>query len=213
MNRVYFYKLTTDNGGAPHVRDGLLSLAICKPMIRRSAEPGDLILGFAANGLWDDNRLIYAARITETVRDGAYFSPAFAHRGDCIYERRGDRFVWREGADYHGPADLPHDLGDVPDYPRANVLLSSAFRYFGKTGSAEYKTRYPNIRVAVENLGRGHRVDHAAPLHAELRQLAEEVLAGPSTEPGAPSSAACRGVCLRDDEVCVVEQDRVQTHD
>jgi hypothetical protein len=32
-----FYKLTADNGGAPCVRYGLLSLAICKPMIRKTA--------------------------------------------------------------------------------------------------------------------------------------------------------------------------------
>lgn len=34
MPKIYFYKLTADNGGAPCVQDGLLSLAICKPMIR-----------------------------------------------------------------------------------------------------------------------------------------------------------------------------------
>jgi len=40
MARIYFYKLTTDDGGAPCVQDGLLSLAICKPMIRGTAEVG-----------------------------------------------------------------------------------------------------------------------------------------------------------------------------
>jgi hypothetical protein len=33
VERIYFYKLTADNGGAPCVEDGLLSLAICKPAI------------------------------------------------------------------------------------------------------------------------------------------------------------------------------------
>jgi Nucleotide modification associated domain 2 len=45
MNNTYFYKLTADNGGAPCVRYGLLSLAICKPMIRKTAKEGDLIFG------------------------------------------------------------------------------------------------------------------------------------------------------------------------
>jgi Nucleotide modification associated domain 2 len=49
MSDIYFYKLTADNGGAPCVRHGLLSLAICKPMIRKTAEEGDLTFGFAAN--------------------------------------------------------------------------------------------------------------------------------------------------------------------
>lgn len=34
MQRVYIYKLTGDDGGAPCVCDGILSLAICKPAIR-----------------------------------------------------------------------------------------------------------------------------------------------------------------------------------
>jgi Nucleotide modification associated domain 2 len=46
MSDIYFYKLTADNGGAPCVRHGLLSLAICKPMIRKTAEEGDLTFGF-----------------------------------------------------------------------------------------------------------------------------------------------------------------------
>lgn len=67
MPRFFFYKLTVDNDGAPCVVDGLLSLAICKPMIRRTAFPGDLIFGFAANSLHADNRLIYIARVTEKI--------------------------------------------------------------------------------------------------------------------------------------------------
>jgi len=49
MSQIYFYKLTVDDGGAPCAERGLLSLAICKPMIRRTAQKGDLIFGFAGN--------------------------------------------------------------------------------------------------------------------------------------------------------------------
>ena len=56
MHNIYFYKLTADNGGAPCVRYGLLSLAICKPMIRKTAKEGDLVFGFAANSLHRYNR-------------------------------------------------------------------------------------------------------------------------------------------------------------
>jgi hypothetical protein len=43
---IYVYKMVADNGGAPCVSNGLLSLAICKPMIRKMAESGSLIFGF-----------------------------------------------------------------------------------------------------------------------------------------------------------------------
>ena len=137
--RLYFYKLTTDDGGAPCVQDGLLSLAICKPMIRSTAAVGDLIFGFAANSLHRDNCLLYIARITDKAQHRTYsVNKRFRSRGDCIYERRKSRFVWRTGALYHGPEHLVHDLGTHPDYPRADVLLSTDFRYFGANGTERF---------------------------------------------------------------------------
>ncbi len=214
MERIYFYKMTTDNGGAPHVRDKLLSLAICKPMIRSTAKPGNLILGFAANSMNANNGLIYVARVTEKLVGDDYYTATYAQRGDCIYERRGGHFVWRSGALYHGPGDLAHDLGDSDDYPRANVLLSSEFRYFGGSASADYKARYPVIKDAVESLTQGHRVGHVTSLWKALAQLAEEVLATPQSALGVPTSAPDCDVCLRDDdeEVCVVDEDGLRTH-
>jgi len=177
--RIYFYKLTTDDGGAPCVQDGLMSLAICKPMIRSTAEPGDMIFGFAANSLHADNRLVYVARLTDKLPDGQYYMSArFAAREDCIYERRGDRFVWRQGALHHGPEHLVHDLGRYPDYLKANVLLSEDFRYFGRNGKAHYKSRYPLIRKTVEHLGQGHRTHHDRALRIELQALMREVWNG-----------------------------------
>lgn len=79
--RIYAYKLTTDNGGAPCVDGGhLLSLAICKPFIRTTAAVGDLIFGFASNRLSADNRLIYIARVTTVEADGDYYEKARAQR-------------------------------------------------------------------------------------------------------------------------------------
>src|SRR5689334_11346460 len=101
MPKIYFYKLTVDDGGAPCVTSKLLSLAICKPMIRGTAEVGDLVIGFAANSLHADNRLIYVARVTKKLMNGDYFKQAeYSGREDCIYEWRGGRFVVRAGAKY-----------------------------------------------------------------------------------------------------------------
>ena len=38
--RFYLYKMTVDDGGAPCVQDRMLTLAICKPTIRRVAPEG-----------------------------------------------------------------------------------------------------------------------------------------------------------------------------
>ena len=177
MPRIYFYKLTTDNGGAPCVQDNLLSLAICKPMIRMRAQVGDLIFGFAANSLYRDNRLIYAAEISAKVCSGLYYrTPKFTKRGDCIYRWRNGRFERRKDARYHvEDHNLTHDLGAYPYYYRAKVLLSDDFRYFGGDGSAEYKSRYSLIKCAIEHLGQGQRVNLPKQLHDQFLELKRQV--------------------------------------
>ncbi len=168
MGRIYFYKLMVDAGAAPCVQRGMLSLAICKPMIRSGAEVDDLIFGFTASSRDPRNRLIYAAIITEKLLEGKYYErDKYTSRDDCIYECRKGRYVRRKDAKFHNnPGDLPHDLGEYPEYPRANVLLSTDFRYFGANGTDEYKSKYDLVRKAVERLGRGQRVN----LVPELRE-------------------------------------------
>ena len=200
MSKIYFYKLTVDDGGAPCVEKGLLSLAICKPMLRSTADQDNIIIGFAANSLHSDNRLIYVARVNKKLLNGDYYRPGkYSRRADCIYESRGHHFGPRPGALYHGGSgDLLHDLGPHPHYPRANTLLSREFCYFGKSGSDAYKKKFPTVAKAVRDLGRGHRVHHDAKLLAELEKLAS--WACPLNSPciqGKPTSKPRSGVSHR----------------
>ena len=200
--RIYFYKMTVDDGGAPHVADGLLSLAICKPSIRRTACRGDWIFGFASNTLDRNNRIIYVAVVTDKLVKGHYYQCAkFFSRGDCIYEWRSGTFNRRLNAAYHNRAgDLAHDLGDHPYYLKANTLSSDDFRYFGEKGTSDYKTEYRSIAEAVESLGRGHRVYHLPKLREELIALKADLwlqesgTSGPHTPPN-PSASHRGGAC------------------
>lgn|SRR5262249_17340783 len=218
MNRIYFYKLTADNGGAPCVRYGTLSLAICKPMIRKTAKEGDLIFGFAANSLHHDNRLIYVACVTKRLAGGEYYKNSrYSRRPDCIYRLSGTRFVWKRNSAYHGPESVYHDLGQHPGYSRANVLLSRDFRYFGAGGSAQYKSRFPRVRRAVERLGQGARVHHNEELRRELIAMANLLWRRTTRKVvGQPTSAPSRKACLRSGPCGVVQAldtgpERVQT--
>lgn len=207
MERIYFYKLTADSGGAPCVEHNLLSLAICKPMIRSTAKRGDVIFGFAANSLHPDNRLVYIARVTEKTENGLYFiQRRFAGRSDRIYRRKGDKFEWRSRARHHGPDDVARDLGQYPRYKRANVLLSTDFRYFGGCGSDDYKDQFPRIARAVEALKRGARVRHNELLRAELCTLEKQVWANTRRKvAGYPTSEPSRSVCHRARDCGVLE--------
>jgi hypothetical protein len=194
---IYFYKLVADNGGAPCIYRGRLSLAICKPMIRKTARIGDLVFGFAANSLSPDNRLIYVARITEKLSGPAYYeSERYSQREDCIYKFKDGHFARRAGAQHHHrPEDLVHDLGRPPSYPRAHVLLSSDFRYFGKLGTAEYKSKFPRIERAIELLGRGHRVRQNPELRTQLLDMANWIWRStPKKAVGPPTNVPSRRV-------------------
>ncbi len=211
-NKIYFYKLTADNGGAPCLdKEGkVLSLAICKPMIRSTARPGDLIFGFAANSLDQNNRLIYIAYITEKKGADYYTNENYMHRDDCIYELKGDRFVWRKKSRHHSQDDVDHDLGKYPLYPKARVLLSSDFRYFGVNGESSYKTQYPLIKNAIEQLGVGHRVNHGEQLRSQFRALQQQkwketqqqVLGDPTSIPQASVIHRCKSYGVIDCGSC-----------
>jgi Nucleotide modification associated domain 2 len=205
MAKTYIYKMTVDDGGAPCVRDGILSLAICKPTIRSTAVAENIILGFAADSLHDDNRLIYIAKVTDKLTDGKYFSESpHTSRPDSIYRWNGSRFEWKSDAKFHSAHDLAHDLGDGPEYKRANVLLSEDeenFRYFGAACPISYKAEYPVLQSLIERLGQGSRVNHEPGLEAELRRFIQRLwhTPWPYRETAVPN-APCRDKCSQADD-------------
>lgn len=171
--RTYLYKLTSDRGGAPCAlppapgAEPLLTLAICKPAIRRTAQPGDRLLGITSHALAQTDgypllSVIYAAVVREGIDARAYCAGegVFAHRPDCIYE-----FHQRNGTAAHngrsrlhlGEAHLLKDLGRYPFYRNGRVLLAADFRYFG-AGAVRIPARLHLLERAAETLGQGHRV-------------------------------------------------------
>lgn len=129
---IYVYKLTSDNGGAPCVHAGILSLAICKQHVRTSAQLGDWIIGFGGKSVPElKDRLIYVARVTGVADNGDYYTTEkYRQRPDCVYERSGSEYKWREGSKFHKD-QLAHDLGLANGYDRVRVLLSDQFVYCG----------------------------------------------------------------------------------
>lgn len=137
------------------MRGGLLSLAICKPMIRRKAQMDDWIIGLGGKKLGDG--IIYVARVTRTADYEYYRQRHFASRPDCIYHFRHEALIRKNTAAYHAdPGNMPKDIGAGPDYRNARVLLSSDFRYFGE----KRESAPPDLQAFADSIGRGHRVNH-----------------------------------------------------
>ena len=197
---IYVYKMTTDNGGAPCVRNALLSLAICKPDIRRMAKTGSIIFGFGGKDY--DERLLYVARVTDKSPTGSYYRDSrYSKRPDCIYElgKDGKTPELRKAAKYHTKSDeRKRDVGIA--FEKADVLLSDDFRYFGRDGTTDYKKQpqFAKIRQLVEGMRQGYRVNHLPELRSQLTLLKEQMLDNnPDKTVGKPTESDRNKVCNR----------------
>jgi hypothetical protein len=190
--RTYLYKLTSDRGGAPCApppragHDPLLTLSICKPAIRRTAQPGDRIVGVTSHSLaatdgYPLDSVIYAAIVSEGIEPREYYAQRsrFRSRPDCIYQfHRDNGTLTHTGRTrlHDDPAYEARDIGRYPFYRNARTLLCSDFRYFG-AGAVTIPERLTMLRQIVQSLGQGHRVfdekrgDEKSPEAKELDAL------------------------------------------
>ncbi len=186
---IFVYKITTDNGGAPCVQGGLLSLAICKPTIRRKAnenERRDWIIGLGGKALGEG--IIYIARVTDTVGLKYYTERRYARRPDCIYHFREGELIRKKTAAYHqDPGNKAKDVGTAPGYRNARVLLSSDFRYFGNSSDGSWSRTHPSITVQFSSAFSATRV-------FSLRGSASPTCARRASSSRATSLAVASGV-------------------
>lgn len=84
QNYLYCYKMTYDTGFAPNPEHNVLTLATCKPTIRRCATPGTWISGWTAVKVHptevgepivfgENEKLIYLAKISKSIPFAEYW--------------------------------------------------------------------------------------------------------------------------------------------
>lgn len=72
--RVWSYVITTDHGSAPNYDAPAVTLAICKPRIRRRARQGDLVLAFNGRTLATNPHSVrWAGIVSEVLPLGKYW--------------------------------------------------------------------------------------------------------------------------------------------
>jgi hypothetical protein len=134
---LFSYVVRHDLGFAPNPYGGLLTLATCKPRIRKTARKGDYLVGTGSAATVGSTRLVYAARVSEVVSLADYgCRPEFACKvprqsgqphercGDNIYVC--DRGRWQQRPNnFHDAASIERDLSGE------NALVCREFRYFG----------------------------------------------------------------------------------
>ncbi len=162
--KLYSYCIPTDDGAAPNPFWGICTLTICKPVIRRTADVGDWIVGVGSKNVRGKDysgRMVYAMRITEIMSLSEYDefcrgalpkkipdidSRSYKRKvGDCQYDySNGKKAVQREGV--HLPKNRARDLRGK------NALLSNHFYYFG-----DEATKLPARFSILVRQGQGHQ--------------------------------------------------------
>jgi len=162
MTRIFRYILETDNGMAPCIDAGMVTLATCKPTIRRSARPGDWVLGFYPRP-FERGMLAWAGRVTAAVSVGEY-ERHYRGRSDAVYRQKADGGFRRLRPDYHPePDQMRKDLSaPVLTFDRLTTW------YFGDKPEV-----CPADLTHLNAGGRGHLVNgvHAGDAEALLAWL------------------------------------------
>jgi hypothetical protein len=146
MSRLFTYTIPFDDGAAPNPFNGMCSLAICKPGIRRVAKVGDWVAGLGSKNTPSGDlsgKLVYAMRVEKVVTLKEYDDLAtsmWPHRvpiigrgaaqealGDCIYDYSSGATTPRQRKGIHDEGNFQTDLSGL------NVLISTNFYYFGSS--------------------------------------------------------------------------------
>lgn len=164
-SRVFSYVVAHDTGFAPNPFHGLLTLACCKPLIRRTAKDGDIIVGLTSRS----ERIVYAVRVAEVLSFEEYWAdPRYVSRRPVpgaarIVDRAGDNIYepvpggFRQLPSFHSHPDGSEN----PDRKRKDLggehaLVGETYTYWGGQGPA-----LPE-ELSFLAVGRGHRCNFSA---------------------------------------------------
>lgn len=170
MFRLFSYTIPVDDGAAPNPFQGMCSLAICKPGIRRVAKRDDWVAGLGSKNSHSGDfsgHLVFAMRVEEVISLKEYDRQAPArwpHRipnvhsadlsnrlGDCIYDYSQPSRSPSQRPGVHGAGNVETDLGGE------NVLISRDFYYFGCRPIS-----LPDYLLPICHQTQGHRSDSNA---------------------------------------------------
>lgn len=145
---LHSYRVARDYGFAPNPFHGYCTLATCKPVIRRTAEIGDWVVGTGTKPRSREDHIVYAMRVTEILTFDEYWNdPRFIRKrpnlssslknayGDNIYHRDTNTREWIQENSHHSHDDGTLDGENVRhDTKTDRVLISDHFFYWGGSG-------------------------------------------------------------------------------
>ena len=144
MAKAFSYVVKRDYGFAPNPFYGVLTLATCKPLIRKCADVGDFIIGNSDKS--HGNKLIYMAKVSKVMTFDQYWNDEnFANKkpvmngslkklyGDNIYHRGADG-RWIQEDSHHANNDGSVNENNLRKDTNTTdrVLVCNEFFYLGR---------------------------------------------------------------------------------
>ena len=118
--RVHTYVIAVDAGSAPNYDRPFVTLAVCKPRIRRKAEIGEVVLAFAGKDVnpAEPHTVVWAGIVSEKMSFAEYWNdrrfaakkPDKSDHPDNFYRPTDGGLLWVAN-DVHGPDATNHDTG------------------------------------------------------------------------------------------------------
>jgi len=169
MIKLYSYIIPFDSGFAPNPFGKFMTLACCKPVIRRvvgrdfDKKDNIWIVGLSPKS--DGNKIVFAMRVTEVVTFEQYYKqkrfeykkPKFKSKrlsdiaGDNIYEKMRDggykqhRSMHSDNWKYDNWSESKYDK--CHDLSGEYVLLSEDFYYLGKKNKKHLEEYLADLKV------------------------------------------------------------------
>lgn len=183
--RLYRYVIDHDKGFAPNPFFGFCTLACCKPVIRKHAEKGDVIVGFGPKKYGLGGQIIYWMTVGEVTTFDKYWNdPRFQIKrpnmsgsfslcfGDNIYHRCQKTGVWVQEESFHSDPESLKGKGNLRRDTASTdrVLIGSEYTYWGGKGPtppAKFKS------IVKEGRGQKYQVESPALQNAFIEWLKE----------------------------------------
>ncbi len=165
---LFSYNMTSDSGFAPNPFGGICTLACDKPIIRKTANLGDWIIGTSKSST-SKARLVYAMRVDRGLTFEMYWDfPEYECKkpgknngcGDNIYKKGPDGHLVQVKNLFRGKEHVKTDTSVN------RVLISKTFYYFGKE-----TVEIPEKFSAVVHTTQGHKTIKPNPPNSNKREI------------------------------------------
>ena len=194
MPKVYVYTIVTDAGFAPNPYGSYLTLATCKPIIRKLAQVGDIIIAHHTKSR--GGGVCYVMEVTEIMSQNEYYiDPRFQCKIPTPTNPTGDNCYRPVGSGEYEQLPCQHRTCDQEKDLNGLVLISENFTYWGDK-SIESTQLQHELPEWIPRAQRGYRVNNNDKKRIDYKRTLEWITELPKGKLGEPSDKP-KGNCSK----------------